>query len=118
MRALIPAIALMAAAATSAAAQDYSALVHARDADRFAAEQAARQRDVALANELSRLQAQVQTSQALADLAATRNQPSVVVRYSGKGPPPTLDQSKLAQIPDSVLADSNAKVRAAAGDRR
>jgi hypothetical protein len=117
MRALICLVAL--ACAGSAAAQDYSGLVQAREADRLAAEQAARQRDIALANELSRLQAQVQTNQALADLAALRAQPGVpVVRYDPKAPPPKIDLGKLAQIPDSILADSDAKVRAAADNRR
>ena len=33
-------------------------------------------------------------------------------------PLPRIDTSKLAQIPDAELADSNAKVRAASENRR
>jgi len=107
------------AAAAPAAAQPYRALQDGRDADRFAAEQAARQRELAITNELSRLQAQAQTTQNLSDLAATRASPVVpTVPFNPKAPPPKLDPGQFAQIPDAALADSNAKVRAAADNRR
>jgi hypothetical protein len=107
------------AAAAPAAAQDWSALTYARDGERAAAEQAARQRDIAISNELSRLQTQAQTTQTLSDLASARVTPTVpTVPFNPKAPPPKLDTSKLAEIPDSVLADSNAKVRAASENRR
>lgn len=110
---------LTAAAAAPASAQDDQALVRAHDAERLAAEQAARQRDIALTNELNRLQAQVQTNQALSDLAAQRIGPAVpAVPLNPKSPPPVIDLSKLASIPDAILADSNAKVRAASENRR
>jgi len=107
------------AAAAPAAAQPYTALQDARDADRMAAEQAARQRDIAITNELSRLQHQVQTTQNLSDLAAMRAQPVIpTVPFNPKAPPPKLDAGQFAQIPDAALADSDAKVRAAAANRR
>jgi len=107
------------AAAAPAAAQDWSALTYARDGERAAAQQAARQRDIAITNELSRLQTQAQTTQTLSDLAAARVTPTVpTVPFNAKAPPPKLDASKLAQIPDAVLADSNAKVLAASENRR
>ena len=107
------------AAAAPAVAQPSAALQDARDADRLAAEQAARQRELAITNELSRLQAQAQTTQNLADLKAMRETPVLpTTPFNPKAPPPKLDPGKFAQIPDAALADSNAKVRAAAQNRR
>ena len=111
------------AAAAPAAAQPiapapYTVLQDARDGERFAAEQAARQRDIALTNELSRLQAQAQTNQGLVDLQAMRTGPAAPSFTPGpNGAPPRLDTRKLVQIPDAELADSNAKVRAASQNR-
>ena len=117
MRALILIPALL--VATPAVAQDALARLYGDEAGRVAAAQAARQRDIAVTNDLSRLQAQVQTSQNLSDLAAMRIvPPAPVVRYNPKGPPPKIDASQFAQIPDSALADSDAKVVAAANNRR
>jgi len=117
MRALITVLVLGAAA--PAAAQDYLGLALARDAERVAADQAARQRDIVVTNELSRLDAQVQTSQALTGLAAQRAPVLLpTVPFNPKAPAPRIDVSKLASIPDAALADSNAKVRAASQNRR
>lgn len=107
------------AVAAPAAAQPYAALQDARDADRMAAEQAARQREIAITNELSRLQTQTQTTQTLSDLAAMRVQPVIpTVPFNPKAPPPKVDPRRFAEIPDAALADSDAKVRAAAANRR
>ena len=117
MRALI--VCLICAAATPAAAQDYLGLTMARDAERVAAEQAARLRDITITNELSRLDAQVQTNRALNDLAAMRASPALpTIPQDPRAPPPVIDASKLVQIPDSILAASNARVRAAAANRK
>jgi hypothetical protein len=117
MRALILVAAVLAAG--PAPAQPYRALEDAREADRVAAEQAARQREIAINNELSRLQTQAQTNQALSDLAAARVTPLVpTVPFNPNAPPPKIDTSQLAQIPDAALADSNAKVQAAAQNRK
>lgn len=117
MRAVIVCLALSVAA--PAAAQDYLALSQARDAERLAADQAARQRDIALTNEISRLEAQVQTGQALAGLAAQQLRPAPpAVPRDPKAPPPVIDVSKLVSIPDAALAESNARVRAASQNRR
>jgi hypothetical protein len=119
LRRLILVIALAAAPCAAAPAQPYAALQDARDADRLAFEQAARQREVAITNELSRLQAQAQTNQHLNDLAAMRVQPVVpTVPFNPNAPPPKVDPGQFAQIPDAALADSDAKVRAAAANRR
>lgn len=105
--------------ASPALAQDYLALSQARDAERVAAEVAARQRDIALTNEISVLQARVQSEQALNDVAALRGRPTLpTVVLDPKAPPPNIELSRLASIPDAALADSNAKVRAAADNHR
>jgi hypothetical protein len=120
LRVVTIAVAVFAGALSApAAAQPYAALQDARDADRLAAEQAARQRELAITNELSRLQAQAQTSQTLSELSAARVTPSVpTVPFNPKAPPPKVDPGQFAQIPDAALADSDAKVRAAAANRR
>ncbi len=112
-------ILLAALADPPAPPQPYTALQDAREAERVAAEQAARQRDIAITNELSRLQAQSQTNQALSDISALRQRPTVpTVPANSSAPPPKIDLSQFAQIPDAALADSNAKVRAAAQNRK
>lgn len=117
LRAAIVTLAL--ASAGSAAAQDYLGLQLARDAERTAAEAALRQRDIQITNDLSRLQSQVQTSQAMSDIAALQARPVVpTTPFNPNAPPPRIDTSRLAQIPDAALADSDAKVRAAAANRR
>jgi hypothetical protein len=106
-------------AAAPVAAQPYRALQDAREADRVASDEAARLRDINITNELSRLQAQAQTNQGLADLQSMRAAPAApTIVYNPNGPPPKLDASKFAQIPDAELADSNAKVKAASENRR
>ena len=118
MRALFLILALSCAAG-AAQAQDYRALTQANDAERVATEAAARQRDIALTNELSTLQARAQSEQHLSDLAALRARPALPSVVLGpNAPPPRIDTSKLVSIPDATLADSNAKVRAAADNRR
>ncbi len=107
------------AAASPAAAQNTLALTLARDGDQFAAEQAARQRDITLTNDIARLDAQAQTNQALAGLAAQQARSvSPPVPRDPNAPLPVIDASKLISIPDAELADSNAKVRAAAANRK
>ncbi len=117
LRPLIFVVAL--AAAAPASAQLNTANIYRQQVEGQAADAAARQRDIALSNELSRLQVQAQTSQTLSDLSAARVLPVVpTVPTSSSAPPPKIDTSKLTQIPDAALADSDAKVRAAADNRR
>jgi hypothetical protein len=118
MRALILVAAL--AVATPAAAQGLLGLTLQHDAERQAQQDLARQRDVELNNRLSRLEAGAQTDQALHDAPGLRL-PSLApppVPLDPNAPPPVMDTSKLATIPDSILADSNARVRAASQNRR
>jgi hypothetical protein len=82
---------------TPALAQDYLALTNAHDAERVAAEAAARQRDIALTNEVSAMQARAQTEQALNDIAVLRARPTLPhVILDPKAPPPNIDLSRLA----------------------
>jgi hypothetical protein len=116
---LILAPVIVGSAAGAAAAQDYLGLALARDAERIAAEAAARQRDIALTNEVSTLQARVQSEQTLNDITALRARPALpALAYNPKAPAPVIDTSKLASIPDAALADSDARVRAAAANRK
>jgi hypothetical protein len=117
MRGLV--ILLMLAAAGPAAAQPYLGLQLSRDAQAAADAQAARSRDIAVTNELSALQAHAQTDQALANLQAARISPTVpTVPFNPKAPPPVIDPRQIASIPDAALAASNARIRAAADNRK
>ncbi|MBS0363601.1 MAG: hypothetical protein JSR98_19675 [Proteobacteria bacterium] len=118
MRTLIAILAL-AAVAAPAVAQPYEALQRDRDARLAAAAQAARQRGTTLDNELSRLEARQQTDRTLSQIAADSERPAVpTVPFNPKAPPPVVDASQLAQIPDSVLAASNARAIAASKNKR
>jgi hypothetical protein len=102
-----------------AAGQPFRGLERVRDAQAQADAVAARNRDIALTNELSNLQARVQTEQTLSQLQAQRISPPVpMTPYDPKAPPPKIDLSQMASIPDAALAQSNARVRAAADNRR
>ena len=116
----VPILAVMALAAP-AAAQDPYALRVQRDAELQAQADHARQRSIELNNRLSTLEAQQQTNQSLNDIAAMRQRPDLPTIYDPNVPPPppaALPPGSYASIPDSILADSNARVRAAAANRR
>lgn len=100
--------------------QSYLGLQGARDAQVQADLQALRYRDVQVTNELAALQARAQAEQALSNLAAGRAPapPANLAPAVTGGGAPVVDTSKLASIPDSALAQSNARVRAAADNRR
>ena len=105
--------------ATPAAAQNYRDLALPQDAAREAEAQALRNRDIAITNELSTLQARVQSEQALSDLAAMRARPTLPAILIGPHTPvPKVDPGQFATIPDATLAQSNERVRAAAGNHR
>ena len=117
MRAVIVLLAL--GVASPAVGQDFRGFAQAREAQLFAEAQAARNRDIALANELAALEARLQTEQALSNLQAARATPPVPLilpnpRVSGS----PVDTRPFASIPDATLAASNARVRAAADNRR
>lgn len=64
-------------------------------------------------NQLTVLEAQIRTQQAIEDVQAQTRAPQLAPSGAGL---PNLDTSKLASIPDDRLAASNARVRAAAGN--
>ena len=102
-----------------AAVQPYLGLEQSRDAQALTDAVAARARDVTLTNDLAVLQARIQSDQALSNLQASRLSPTVpTIPFNPNAPPPTIDASKLATIPDAALAQSNARIRAAADNRR
>jgi hypothetical protein len=119
MRALV-ALAVFAIAGPAAAQPPYFALFQGREAQAAAEADAARYREIVTRNELAVLQARVQAEQAISDLQAARASPvlSPAVRGSDTAPPALIDTSQLVSIPDDVLAQSNARVRAAAANRR
>lgn len=96
--------------------------LQARDAQVQADIQALRYRDVQTTNELAALQARAQADQAVGNLQAARVppvipgvEPAVPAR---RAPLTVIDTSKLISIPDAALAQSNARIRAAAENRR
>lgn len=115
MRVLVAILVL--ATGAPAAAQDYRATMDMRDGQLAAEAQAARQREVELTNRRSVLESQMSSEQAMRDLQAMSPRPSMPLP-APNAPPPIIDSSKLASIPDAVLADSNARVRAGAANRR
>jgi predicted small lipoprotein YifL len=66
-------------------------------------------------NQLTALEAQVRTQQAIADIAASGRSPRLA---SPPGAAASLDPGSYASIPDDKLAASNARVKAAAENRR
>ena len=107
------------AAASPATAQPYQGLALALDARREAEAQTTHSRDIAITNELSTLQARVQSAQGLRDLAAKRAAPAPPIQPRVRNAHPSKVQAgEFASIPDAELADSNAKVRAAADNHR
>ncbi|CAN7436769.1 hypothetical protein LJR219_002837 [Phenylobacterium sp. LjRoot219] len=75
------------------------------------------QRAVILENRLTNLEAQTRTQQALDDLQLQSQTPALP-QPPASGPLPQIDASGLVSIPDDTLAASNARVRAAAENRR
>jgi hypothetical protein len=120
MRTLIILVCL-ACAGPVAAQPDGLALTLQRDADLQARADLARQREVELNNRLSTLEARQQTDQALRDIDAMRQRPAPPTIYDPNAAPPraaAVHDGAFAAIPDAALAASNARVRAAAANRR
>jgi hypothetical protein len=116
MRALILVAAL--AVATPAAAQGLLGLTLQHDAERQGQQDLARQRDIDLNNRLSRLEAGVQTDQALHDAPGLRLPSLAPPPTDPNAPLPAVEMGKMVSIPDSILAASNARARAASQNRR
>ncbi|MFN3511541.1 MAG: hypothetical protein ACK41C_00725 [Phenylobacterium sp.] len=116
MRPLVLALAIVAASASPAPAQTDPFQMQ-REAELFAAQQAAQQRAIALENQLFSLEARAATEQRLRSLEAQQ------ARSLPARPPsdPTARPSQtgsFVSIPDDRLAESNARVREASGQPR
>jgi len=104
---------MLAAAATSAAAQTISQF----ELDNLRAQQeAAARRAVAQTNELMALEARLRTEQAITDLRLQRDAPRLPERrYEPPASAVTTPSvtPKYPSVPDALLADSNRRVREA-----
>jgi hypothetical protein len=75
-----------------------------------------RQEMIGQQNRLTALDAQLRAQQSIDILQAESHSAPIPAPYVVPGaPPPQIDTSQLGSIPDSILADSNKKVREAAG---
>ena len=89
------------------------------DPGAMALQEMQRQQLVQQQNQIMSLEAQLRTQQNLADVRALAVSPRLPPpNVNGRAPPPQIDTSQLASIPDSALADSNKKVLDAAGNHR
>ena len=115
---LAPAL-LIGSAGAPAAAQPFRDLTYAQDAQHAAEARAARNRDISMSNDLAVKEAGDRTDKALSNIAASRVIPPVpTIPSNPAAPPPRIDPSQLAEIPDAELAASNARAKAAADNRR
>lgn len=116
MRALFTALILAVIGAGPALAQDanlsahYEAMWH----EQQAANRMAQQRSVALENQVGALEAQMQTETRLRDLEAQQMASRLPVTDGGQGAAPIDLPANI----DAWMAESNARVRAAATNRR
>lgn len=118
MRALVVLAAL--AAASPAAAQLTPQDLHLQ-AEIAAQAELARQRSVALENQLMSLEARLRTEQSIATVEAQKARPYIPlppVDVPGAVASRPVDTSRLVSIPDDRLAASNAAVRDAQQPRR
>lgn len=86
------------------------------DPGALALQEMQRQQLVQQQNQITSLEAQLRTEQAIASVQAMRVSPRLTPPDTdGPAPPAQIDTSQLASIPDATLADSNRKVLEAAG---
>ncbi|WP_310539683.1 hypothetical protein [Phenylobacterium sp.] len=116
MHALFTALIVAAVCAGPALAQDANLNAHyeAMWQEQQAANRMAQQRSVALENQVSALEAQIQTEARLRDLEARRSAPHHPTTDAAKAAPATVLPSNI----DAWMAESNARVRAAAANRQ
>ena len=117
MRPTVLALAVFAASANPAPAQD-DPLRSLREAEIFSQQQSARQRTIELENRLNALEARLQTDRSLRDLEVQqyRHLPPRSIPPDDARPSPAA--AGYASIPDDRLARSNARVREASRNRR
>jgi hypothetical protein len=117
MRPIFLALAVFAASASPAPAQttyDPGAV----QLDIMVQQQIDRQRQVALENQLNSLEARVQNEERLRGLETMRGGRPNFTPPDANAPPIVADKGGYATIPDSALAASNARVRAASQIKR
>ena len=116
MRTVFTVLILSAACAGPALAQDppLTARYEAMWQEQQTANRMAQQRAVALENQVGALDAQIQTETRLRDLEAQRNAARLPTTDAGTAPAPAAMPSNI----DAWMAESNARVRAAAANRR
>lgn len=89
-----------------------------RDLDMSAQQMQQQQRAVALENQLNSLDAKVQTEQRLREVDTMRTRPSLTLPSKAPAAADQVSMSGFAQMPDDMLATSNARVREASQNRR
>ncbi len=113
-------LALAVAVPAPALAQDFNAIL--MENQMRAEQELARQRGVALHNELMALDARVRSEQAIRDIQAQGRTPRLPLPPEPQPPPPAtpppFDSGQIASIPDAALSASNARVREASENRR
>lgn len=116
MRALFTVLILSAACAGPALAQDptLNARYEAMWQEQQATNRMAQQRAVALENEVGALDARVQTETRLRDLEVQGDAARLPTTDAAKSPPASVLPANI----DAWMAESNARVRAAAANRR
>lgn len=77
-----------------------------------------RQQQIVQENRLMALEARLRAQQGVLDLQTQLQTPRLREPSPGARPPPNIDVSRLASIPDAALAASNARVLQAARNRR
>lgn len=114
---------LIAAAGSPALAQSFHPLppqspIQPQFNELWAQQEMARQQAIAQQNQLTALEAQQRTEQAIATVQAQRINPRLPLPdETGSAPLPSIDTGALASIPDSELAASNKRVLDAAENR-
>ena len=85
----------------------------------WAQQEMARQQAIALQNQLTAVEAQQRTDEAIANVQAQRINPRLPLPdATGATALPSIDAGTLASIPDAALAESNKRVLDAAQNRR
>lgn len=113
MRTIFLSVSLLALSAGASSAQvPYGSVV--TDPAYMAQQQIDRQRAIALENQLNTLDARIQSEQRLREFEAAQPPPRL---SAPERPAPTVSGA-YATIPDAMLADSNARVRAASKNPR
>jgi len=115
----IPLVLLALGLASPAFGQIIPAPITPQDSGALVQQEITRQQLIQQQNQLMALEAQQRALKAQQAIEALKVNPRLPPPDVSSGrPPPQIDTSKLASIPDAALADSNQKVLDAANNRR